>query len=188
MSHDFGSARLWAAALVEDALFPGARAIDATLGNGYDAKRLCELVGETGRVYGFDVQSEAVERTGARLAEAGLLERAALFCAGHEQMATHVHAPVDAIVFNLGWLPGAQHAVTTATKTTILAVNQALHLLRAGGILTICIYPGHAEGMLERTALQQWAAELPTAFDVFWKAYVNQKNNPPELLAIRKRP
>lgn len=188
MSHDFGSARLWAAALIEDALFAGARAIDATLGNGHDAKRLCELVGETGRVYGFDVQEEAVERSRTRLADAGFLERAELFCAGHEQMATHVDRPVDAIVFNLGWLPGAHHVVTTATQTTILAVNQAIHLLRDGGILTICIYPGHAEGMRERTALQQWAAELPTEFDVFWKAYVNQKNHPPELLAIRKRP
>lgn len=87
MSTDFGSARRWAERFIVDALYPGATAVDATLGNGYDAERLCALVGETGRVYGFDVQVEAVERTRARLQEKGLLARAELFCMGHERMA-----------------------------------------------------------------------------------------------------
>ena len=68
MANDFRSARFWAAELIEGALAPGGRAVDATLGNGHDALWLCDLVGETGRVYGFDVQQEAVERSRTRLA------------------------------------------------------------------------------------------------------------------------
>lgn len=188
MSNDFGSARHWAAEMIAGALFPGARAIDATLGNGRDTVRLCELVGEAGRVCGFDVQIEAVERTRARLSEAGLLSRAELFCAGHERMAEFAREPADAIVFNLGWLPGAERAVTTATGTTLSAVSQAIGLLNPGGILTVCVYPGHAEGARERDALKRWAAALDPRYDALWKRYLNQRNDPPELLAVRRKP
>ena len=56
MSNDFRSARFWAAELIQPALYPGARAIDATMGNGHDTQWLCEQVGNEGCVYAFDVQ------------------------------------------------------------------------------------------------------------------------------------
>jgi len=133
MSVDFRSARFWAREMIEGAMFEGACAVDATMGNGHDTQWLCELAGEAGRVYAFDVQAEAVERTAERLREAGLGERAHLFCAGHQHMCEYVHEPVDAIVFNLGWLPGAEHGVTTRTETTLQAVNAALDLLKDFG-------------------------------------------------------
>ena len=131
MSQDFRSARFWAAALMETALFSGARAVDATMGNGRDTLWLCQRVGPDGHVYAFDVQPEAVERTGQRLLDAGLSDRATLFCQGHQRMAECVPEPVDAVMFNLGWLPGAAHAVTTLTETTLQAVDAALSFLKA---------------------------------------------------------
>ena len=106
MNFDFKSARHWAEELIRQAVEPGARVIDATMGNGYDTQWLAELVGESGHVYGFDIQLEAVNRTRDRLAAAGLENRATLFHAGHEHIAELVGEPVDAAVFNLGWLPG----------------------------------------------------------------------------------
>lgn len=188
MARDFRSARFWAAELVEEALYPGARAVDATMGNGGDTRWLCERVGETGRVYAFDVQAEAVSRTREKLADAGLTGRASLFCAGHERMAEFVTEPVDAVVFNLGWLPGAAHAVTTKVETTLLAVEAALALLKPQGLLTVCAYPGHGEGARELAALTDWAAALdPARFDALAKRYLNQPNCPPALIAVRKR-
>ena len=73
MANDFRSARFWAAELIEGALYEGARAVDATLGNGHDCLWLCGLVGESGRVYGFDVQEAAVENSRRRIADAGML-------------------------------------------------------------------------------------------------------------------
>ena len=71
---------------MEDILREGDVAVDATMGNSGDTAFLCKLVGETGRVYAFDVQEEALERTAARLEAAGLRARATLILAGHETM------------------------------------------------------------------------------------------------------
>ena len=110
MNFDFKSARHWAQALIREAVGEGGVVVDATMGNGYDTAWLCELVGPSGRVYAFDIQPAALERTRARLAAQGLSSRAELFCAGHERLREFVHAPIDAALFNLGWLPGAETA------------------------------------------------------------------------------
>ena len=46
MPFDMKSARHWAQQLQQEAIRPGMRVIDATMGNGYDTQWLCELVGE----------------------------------------------------------------------------------------------------------------------------------------------
>lgn len=186
MARDFRSARFWAAELIEGALYPGARAVDATMGNGHDTLWLCNQVGETGRVYAFDIQPEAVERTRALLAGEGMLERADLFCKGHQRMAELVPEPVDAVMFNLGWLPGAAHGVTTRTETTLLAVDAALSILKPEGLLTVCVYPGHDEGARELAALDAWAAALdPRRCDAMTRRYMNQPGDPPVLIAVK---
>ena len=88
---------------------------------------------------------------------AGLADNAELHCIGHEHMAEVVAEPVDVIMFNLGWLPGAAHRVTTRVETTLRAVDAALTLLKPDGLMTICVYPGHEEGMRELEALTRWA-------------------------------
>ena len=189
MSDDFRSARHWAKELIENAMFPGARAIDATMGNGHDTKWLCELAGDNGHVYAFDIQAQAVESTRGRLESAGLAGRATLIHAGHERMAEFIEEKADAIVFNLGWLPKGDKTVTTLTHTTLMAVEAATGLLASGGVMTICVYPGHDEGTREKHALLEWASALPhTVFDVMLKQYLNQPCNPPLMIAIRRRP
>jgi len=188
MAMDFRSARFWAQALMEKALYPGARAVDATMGNGRDTLWLCQRVGPEGHVYAFDVQPEAVERTRLRLKSEGLSERATLFCRGHQHMADAVPEPVDAVMFNLGWLPGAVHAVTTRMETTLIAVDAALGLLKPQGLLTVCVYPGHDEGARELEALTGWASGLdPVRYDAMTKRYLNQPNCPPVLLAVKRK-
>ena len=188
MATDFKSARFWAKEIIENAMFDGAQAIDATMGNGYDTLWLCELVGDSGTVFAFDVQQEAVERTRERLENAGVVNRAQLFCIGHEKMTEAVHQQVDAVLFNLGWLPGAEHGVTTQTSTTLAAVDAALTLLKEEGVMTICVYPGHEEGTKELHALLEWAKNLDgKKYDVVLKCYINQQNDPPQLIAIRKK-
>ena len=188
VANDFRSARFWAAELIERALYPGAVAVDATLGNGHDALWLCGLVGETGRVYGFDVQQEAVERSRARLVEAGVEARATLILDGHQNMISYVPPEsAEAVMFNLGWLPGAAHGVTTRRSTTLEAVNAALTVLKEDGVMTVCVYPGHDEGARERDALLSWARGLDErSYDVMLRAYLNQSGDPPLMIAIKK--
>ena len=188
MANDFRSARFWAAELIEGALHEGARAVDATLGNGHDCLWLCGLVGESGHVYGFDVQQAAVENSRRRLQEAGMQNRAELILDGHQNMLNHVPPnSIDAVMFNLGWLPGAQHGVTTQTETTLQAVSAALQALKEEGLLTICVYPGHEEGAREREALIAWARNLnEKEYDAMLRCYLNQSNDPPLLIAVKK--
>lgn len=188
MAMDFRSARFWAAELIGTAVYPGARAVDATMGNGRDTLWLCQRVGPQGRVYAFDVQTEAVERTRTLLRAEGLESRATLFCEGHQDMARFVREPVDAVMFNLGWLPGAGHGVTTLADTTLLAVDAALSILKPEGLLTICAYPGHDEGRRELEALIRWAGELDAArYNAMLRRYVNQPNDPPQLIAVKRK-
>ena len=103
---------------------------------------------------------EALERTAARLEAAGLRARATLILAGHETMKENVPVSPRAVMFNLGWLPGAAHIVTTRTETTMRAVQAALELVQPDGFVSICVYPGHEEGTRELHALLAWAAGL----------------------------
>ena len=188
MAQDFRSARFWASELIGPALYPGARAVDATMGNGKDTRWLCEMVGDAGRVYAFDVLPEAVARTRALLESEGLSRRAVLLCEGHQHMARCVPEPVDVVMFNLGWLPGAEHGVTTRRETTLQAVDAALTLLKPDGLLTICVYPGHEEGSRELEALTEWASGLDDRrYDALLKCYMNQPNHPPRLIAVKRK-
>lgn len=188
MAVDLRSARHWAQEINTQALQEGGAAIDATMGNGHDTLWLCQLVGEQGHVYAFDVQPEALESTRTRLEQAGVADRATLYLDGHQNMAQHGIEPVDAILFNLGWLPGIEHAVTTRTETTLQAVNAALDLIKPGGVMTICVYPGHEEGKRELAALLEWAQQLDSSWlDARITSYLNIKNDPPVMIAVAKR-
>ena len=48
---------------VKDYIEEGDCCIDATAGNGGDTEFLCKMVGETGRVYAFDIQEIAIRHT-----------------------------------------------------------------------------------------------------------------------------
>ncbi len=188
MPYELRSARYLAADILQKAVLPGDAVVDATMGNGHDTLFLCNLVGETGRVYAFDVQAQAVENTKKRLEEAGVLSRAALFCLGHQHMAEKVRSPISAAVFNLGWLPGGDHTVTTHWETTRQAVESALSLLKPLGVLVICAYPGHSEGSRERTALVDYLSALPPQrFNALHQRFLNAGPGAPECFAVQKQ-
>lgn len=181
------NARILAADYMTRAVREGDTVVDATMGNGKDTLFLCGLVGEEGHVYAFDVQVEAVARTRERVAEAGYASRTTLLLAGHETMAEHVVGPVQAVMFNLGWLPGAEHIVTTRTDTTLAAVQAATALIVPGGIVTVCVYPGHEEGTRELEALRQFTAGLDVRrFNVLHHSFVNASSQTPQLFLIQK--
>ena len=184
---DMGIARKWAEELHEQVLQQGDIAIDATMGNGYDTLRLCRLVGKEGKVYAFDVQPEAIESTRARLIEADAAQQAQLILSGHQNVKEYIKEEVHLAVFNLGWLPGIEHAIRTRLETTLEAVNACLDLLAPGGVLTVCIYPGHEEGKEELTGLLSWAEGLdPLVYDAVVRRYLNQPLDPPVLIAVKK--
>ncbi len=178
--------------LVRRALEPDDVALDATVGNGHDTVVLAEAVGDGGRVFGFDVQEEAIEQTRARLAEEEPPADVELLQAGHENLHRHLpealHGRVGAVMFNLGYLPGSSSSLTTAPETTIPALDAAVKVLRPDGVVTVVLYTGHEGGEEEAEAVDEWAAELKQIqFQVLSYQFVNQQNDPPRLVAVEKR-
>jgi hypothetical protein len=165
--------------------------IDATVGNGYDTELLVTLVGETGKVYGFDIQKQALENTKARLKETGLLQRVQLFLKSHEQMADciddNAHGLVSCVVFNFGYLPGGDHQIATKSETSILAIEGALAMLKKNGLISLCIYSGGDSGFLERDEILAWVKELDSSkYLVIVSEYYNRMNHPPIPVLIYK--
>ena len=58
----------FARSLLQTAVKEGDYAVDATLGNGHDTCFLAEIVGNNGKVFGFDIQ-KAIESSTTRLKE-----------------------------------------------------------------------------------------------------------------------
>jgi len=143
---------------------PGCIAIDATAGNGFDTLFLALHIGENGSVFAFDIQQQAIENTRKRLSDAGVMDRVALICDGHESMTSHIpkalHGLVDIILFNLGYLPKADKSVITQEPTTLQALKSALKLLAKEGYISILAYPGHPGGREETESVKSWARTL----------------------------
>lgn len=97
------------------------------------------------------------------------------------------HGQVAAVMFNLGYLPGGDHALTTQSETTLPALEAALKLIRHGGIVSIMVYTGHAGGKEEAEHVLSWVRGLPQRyFQVLQYGFINQVNDPPFLIAIVK--
>ena len=187
MSYELKSARFLARDVLLRALKPGDSVIDATMGNGHDTLFLAEQVGPEGHVYAFDIQEAAVEATRKLLAEHRVTDRVTLFCRSHAELASAVPAGVSAAVFNLGWLPGGDHRITTLCASTEKAVLSALELLRPGGIVTVCVYPGHAEGTRELEMLSGLLAGLSNReYNVLRQVFWNAGEGAPECFVIQK--
>lgn len=182
------SARHIAAQAFAHILRPGDTAVDATMGRGRDSLQMCRLVGETGRVYAFDVQESALLETRALLEAEGMLDRASLHLLGHERMAEVVPPGVRLAAFNLGWLPGGDKRLTTKVETTLKAIATGLALLAPGGLMVICCYPGHREGQRELEAVTAFAGALsPREFTVLLHQFINAGAGTPAAIVIEKQ-
>ncbi len=196
--------------LVKEHVSPSDTVVDATCGNGVDTRFLAELVGPRGSVYAFDIQELALENTRVRLSAAfessgnpssakvnGVASKEKqmpelhLVLDSHEAMANHIavgsHGQVAAIMFNLGYLPGADQSIITQPESTLAALNSAISLLRKGGIVTIVLYPGHSGGGTETRAVEQWASSLSVQICQAVIYRMAQRTDAPYLIAIEKK-
>ncbi len=165
----------------------GDAAIDATAGNGNDTALLAELVGEGGRVYSFDIQLLAMDRTKKRLEGLGLAERVKFINDGHENMGLYVKEKVKAVMFNLGYLPRGDHNIGTKAPTTIAAIEQALKLIDVHGIISVVVYYGGDSGFEEKETLLEYIKTIDNKqYTVMKTEFVNQINCPPIFVCIER--
>ena len=129
--------------------------VDATMGNGNDT---AFLAGLAKKVYAFDVQEQALEKTRQRLSDLEI-ENAELILDGHENLDRYVTEPIRAAIFNLGYLPSADKSVITKPHTTLEAIEKILDRLEVGGRLAIMIYYGHDGGDMQAKYIDKQSAE-----------------------------
>ena len=174
--------------LIDGRLKNGGCALDGTAGNGRDTLFLAQLAGGSGKVWAFDIQAQALSNTAGLLRENGVEGQVELIAASHADLADYVREPLDAAMFNFGYLPGGDKTVTTKADSSVHAMQAAAALLAEGGLLTAVVYSGHPTGRAEAAAIEQWAAALPQEqYQVLHYRFTNQRNHPPQLLAIEKR-
>jgi len=130
-------------------------AIDATCGNGHDTLYLSKLLPE-GLVYGIDIQQAAIEKTRLHLSEATNVE---LFQQSHADPLA-LPRPPRLIVYNLGYLPGGNKALTTMTETTLQSLQLSLSILAKDGAISVTCYPGHEEGLREEAQIHNFVKSL----------------------------
>lgn len=184
---EIANAVLMAQRFIGPKLTASSLVIDATAGNGKDTLFMASNIPSTSMVWAFDIQQQALNETQQLLARFGLEHKVRLVLDNHAHIPDYISQPVGAAMFNLGYLPGGDHTVSTCPDTTIEAINHTIQLLQAGGVITVVTYPGYAPGRLEDQAVHKYLAGLnQSQLAVACWSMVNQKNNPPILYIIEK--
>jgi SAM-dependent methyltransferase len=184
--------RLTAAATswIEVALFNGALAVDATVGNGYDAQFLAHRVGPNGKVLGFDVQKAALAGARELLKFVGSIDRVSLIHDSHSRLANYLPAgaTIEGAMFNLGYLPRGNRQIITQPETTVMALRSVLEHLAERGRVTILVYRGHEGAVPEYQEVRRFLEQLP---EEKWlvEEFASTSDSPiaPRLFRIKKR-
>lgn len=164
----------WGHTLLTEKVNSGQLAVDLTAGNGCDTLMLHRLVGPSGQVIAFDIQSQALENTRQRLLEAGAVVRLQtsgekplalspgvdLVAAGHESLKRYLPAAPQGIIANLGYLPGGDIRLVTQPESTLQALQHGCEMLAPGGRLVVVVYPGHPGGREEGERVSKFFADL----------------------------
>ena len=114
-------------------------AIDATIGNGYDTLFLRE---HYKKVIGIDIQPLAIKRSKEKLKDFDNVE---IYLDDFNNIANYKYA--NAIIFNLGFLPGSNRKVKTQDYTSDKAILNAYNIL--DGIILVACYVQHEGGYNE---------------------------------------
>ena len=180
------SAVEWARDFIMPALAEGSLAVDATAGKGNDTLFLASAVGEAGIVYSFDIQDMALDITAGRLRQAGLDGRVRLIKDSHSLLKKYIDRPVDAVMLNLGYLPGSDRTVVTDPVNTVQAIQAGLDLLSPGGRMSIVVYTGHPGAASEARAVAATVAALQDSFTALRMEFWNGPINSPHMYFITR--
>ncbi len=173
--------------LVSPHLKAGDTALDGTTGNGHDTLFLTQGVGPTGRVFAWDIQPLAIERTAALLASHGI-SWVELILRNHTDIEAIRGTHFAAAIFNLGYLPASNRTTITTAADSVRAIRAAAERLAPGGILTVLAYTGHAGGLAEAEAVgDSLRALLAGEYESHEEAFAPGRTTPPRLFVLRRR-
>ncbi len=178
----------WCHEMIRSQAKKGGLYIDATMGNGNDTLMLCEMAGDAGEVFAFDIQQQALVATKNLLEKHQVTSNFHLLLDGHENMDKYIkELSADVICFNFGYLPGGDHSIATKADTSLVAIQRGLELLKLGGMMSLCVYSGGDTGFEEKDCILNYLKKLPAReYTVIVNQYFNRENNPPMPIFIFK--
>lgn len=153
--------------------------VDATMGNGNDTLFLAK---RASHVYAFDIQDEALNNTYEKVKD---FNNVTLIKDSFENIYNYV-TNFKGVVFNLGYLPKGDKNITTKSEITLKTFKMLINNLINDQFILYVIYPGHKEGMEESLSLQNQIKMLDSTFKVLKIELLNQDNNPPYIIFIKK--
>jgi tRNA G37 N-methylase Trm5 len=186
MSNIIRSTTQTALLFISQYLNNGDTVIDATCGNGHDTLAMAKL--GAGKIYAFDVQDTAIKNTEALLQEENIpLDKVHLILDSHANMCNYIKEKVRVIVFNLGYLPGADKSVTTTADSTVCAVKYAVENLSENGYVSICAYLGHEGAVEEFDTLSEYLSSLKNReYNVSFTKHINRRSYSPVYILVEK--
>lgn len=160
-------------------------ALDLTLGNGKDTVLIKEIIAPE-KIFAFDIQEEAINKSKEYLKNYGNIE---YIHDSHLYFDKYIKdVNIDVAIFNLGYLPGGDHNITTDYKVVIATIDKLLLKLSENGMIILTLYPGHREGMKEKINIEEYLSKMQQRnFNILKYEFLNQKNNPPFVITIGKR-
>ena len=159
-------------------------AVDMTCGRGNDTLFLAENFKQ---VYAFDIQECAINDTN-KLLNDNSLNNYKLFNDSFINIDKYDINNIDCVMYNLGYLPKGDKSIHTISTDTLESLKKVLKLMNKDGIISICFYPGFPSGKEESILLDNYLRTIDQKeFDVLKYDFINQVNNPPYLVLIRKR-
>lgn len=170
--------------------FPHGTFVDATLGKGNDLISILRHSNFTGKVLGFDIQEQAIQSTEENIYTHKIDGDYQLIQKSHSYLTDYLEKDekIHGAIFNLGYLPGGDHTITTQATSTLMALEEMGRRLVKNGQIIIVVYSGHPAGQIEKEALFSALKEWPQDdFQVLQYEFINQRNNPPMVLVIEKR-
>ncbi|PCJ52393.1 MAG: SAM-dependent methyltransferase [Planctomycetota bacterium] len=164
--------------ILKQVLSKGATVVDATCGNGHDTLFLAEHIGPQGKIYCFDIQSQAIQITTELVKSLDPLPNIEFINDSHIQFKEYIQESVDLFIYNLGYLPNTDKNIITQFDTTLNSLNVAIELLKSGGFISILSYIGH-DGGKEFNHVNQWLNTLdPNEYSITKTEFILRKNSP----------
>lgn len=154
-------------------------AVDMTVGRGMDTLFLAK---NANKVYGFDIQQQAIEIT-QKLLNDNQINNVELIKDNHENIKEYVTEKVDVAIYNLGYLPQGDKDIKTESSSTINSLKSVLEILNFDGLIIIVLYSHNLE---EITEVFNYTANLSSDYDVLEIKVLNRTTSP-FIISIKKR-
>lgn len=175
--------------LLEERLKEGDVVVDATLGRGNDTLKIAKIIGNSGKIFAFDVQESAIDKSKDLLFLNNISsQNIYLINDSHERVLDYIDEKVDFAIMNLGYLPGSDKTIHTQARSTIAFIKSIINLLGPSGTLVISFYPGSQIGKNEMDKVMDYLKKVDQKlYNVYHINFINQINNPPELVVLEKK-